>query len=138
MNKYGAKTELPTFSKFGIASAFNLSYGGVRSTLTSRSFAMNVDFVETAGPVVAAGALSITASRHAAIPLLQPGHVLLDRSQVLREYLGIRLQGAVAFELLDPAIRRSHQCDIRQQIGLVARSSRVMPPKIHSPRRLCP
>jgi hypothetical protein len=40
---------------------------------------MNVDLVETAGPVVAARRFEHhTASRHAAIPLLQPGHVLLD------------------------------------------------------------
>jgi hypothetical protein len=30
------------------------------------------------------------------------------------------------------------QCDIRQQIGLVASSSQVIPPNIHSPRRLWP
>jgi hypothetical protein len=31
-----------------------------------------------------------------------------------------------------------NQCDMRQQIGLVASSSRVTLPNIHSPRRLCP
>ena len=31
-----------------------------------------------------------------------------------------------------------YQCDMRQQIGELASRSRVTPPKIHSPRRLCP
>jgi len=33
---------------------------------------------------------------------------------------------------------RQAQCDNMQQTGLAVRSSRVTPPKIHSPNRLCP
>jgi voltage-gated potassium channel len=88
-------------------------------------------------------------------------HVLMDRepriAERIHEVARTRLGGEVvtpkgdlvAEELAEAETPRpsvgSHsvsrfvpQCDSMQQTGLLARSSRVTPPKIHSPNRLCP
>jgi hypothetical protein len=100
---------------------------------------MDVDLIEAAGPVVSTRSLQYhPASRHAAIALLELGHMLLDRGADIRSSLhpleidlNRRLHG-----LLQELFATGNQCDMGQQMGLTASSSRVMPPKIHSPRRL--
>ena len=104
---------------------------------------MNVDLIETAGPVMPARPLQHDpASRHAAVPLLQlrPRACAIEArtSGVRVPCLGNRSQPAFAWSFSQSHSLSELQCDMRQQIGLVASSSRVMPPKIHSPRRLCP
>jgi hypothetical protein len=69
-------------------SAWRSSACAVRPTLTSRPFGRAkriLTSIETAGPMMAAGPFQHDpASCHSAIPLLQLGHVLLNRSVDLR------------------------------------------------------